>query len=150
MGKNMSTETVFSIVDSENTCLAIIIRNNYSPDVTTFFSEARYSQQIGIIKYPKAGKIKPHYHNELSREVMHTQEVLVVRKGSVRVDLYDKKLNFVQSIVLSQNDVVFLVSGGHGFEMLDNCELLEVKQGPYSGVANDKTHFEGKSNDSGK
>jgi hypothetical protein len=75
---------------------------------------------------------------------VYTQEVLVVRKGIVRVDLYDKNLHFVQNVTLLQNDAIFLVSGGHGFEMIEDCELLEVKQGPYSGVGDDKTHFEGK------
>ena len=139
----MTKELVYRITDAEGSCLAIIIRSNYSPDGTTFFSEPQYSQQIGIIKYPKTGEIKPHYHNELSREVTYTQEVLVVRKGSMRVDLYDKKLDFVQSETLHQSDAIFLISGGHGFEMLEDCEMLEVKQGPYNGVKSDKTHFEG-------
>lgn len=139
----MTKELVYRITDTEGSCLAIIIRSDYSPDATLFFSEPQYSQQIGIIKYPKAGEIKPHYHNELPRKVVYTQEVLVVRKGSIRVDLYDKKLVFVQSVNLHQSDAIFLVSGGHGFEMLEDCELLEVKQGPYSGVKIDKTQFEG-------
>ena len=139
----MQQDLVYTIKDSQNVSLAVIIKSDFSPIATTFFSEPQYSQQIGIIKYPKAGKIKPHYHNELSRQVIYTQEVLVVRKGSIRVDLYDKALKFVESVILFQSDVIFLVSGGHGFEMLEDCELLEVKQGPYSGVANDKTHFDG-------
>jgi hypothetical protein len=143
-GIYMNSESFFQIKDAEGVCLAIIIKSDFSPGVTTFFSEPKYSQQIGIIKYPKDGKIKPHYHNELAREVTYTQEVLVVRQGSVRVDLFDKMLNFVKSVILLQNDVIFLVSGGHGFEMMDDCELLEIKQGPYSGVSNDKTHFDGK------
>jgi hypothetical protein len=138
----MTKKLVYRITDAEDSCLAIIIRSKYSPGATTFFSEPQYSQQIGIIKYPKAGEIKPHYHNELPREVTYTQEVLVVRKGSMCVDLYDKKLVFVQSVTLHQSDAIFLVSGGHGFKMLEDCELLEVKQGPYSGVKSDKTHFE--------
>ena len=132
------------ILDSSGNCLAMIIRKNHIIEKTEFYSDPEYSQQVGIIKYPKAGKIKPHYHNELTRQVIYTQEVLFIRKGSVRVDIYDSELFFVDSIIVGKNDVIFLVSGGHGFEMLEDCELLEVKQGPYSGVENDKTHFEGK------
>ena len=134
-------DIIFKINDRDNACIAIVIRHDYSPEKTSFFSDAEYSQQLGIIKYPKGGKIKAHYHNELSREVTYTQEVLVVRKGILRVDLYDKSLLFLKSVTLFQHDAIFLVSGGHGFEMLEDCEMLEVKQGPYNGVANDKTHF---------
>ena len=132
------------ILDSSGNCLAMIIRRNHTVEKTIFYSDPEYSQQIGIIKYSKGGKIKPHYHNELTRQVIYTQEVLLIRKGSVKVDIYDSELFFVDSIIVEKDDIVFLVSGGHGFEMLEDCELLEVKQGPYNGVENDKTHFEGK------
>ncbi|MFQ5771606.1 MAG: hypothetical protein ACE5HX_13795, partial [bacterium] len=95
-------------------------------------------------KYPKHGKIKPHFHNKLPREVVYTQEVLFIRKGVVKVDLFDKELNFLKSVILNKGDVIFLISGGHGFEMLEDSEIFEVKQGPYSGVERDKTHFEAK------
>lgn len=132
------------IIDSNGNCLAMIIRKNHTVEKTEFYSDPQYSQQIGIIKYPKGGKIRPHYHNALARQVIFTQEVLFIRKGTIRVDIYDTELIFVDSILAKENDVVFLVSGGHGFEMIEDCEMIEVKQGPYSGVSDDKTHFEGK------
>jgi len=140
----MVQEALFEIRDTSGSPLALVVRNNFKPQRTAFFSAPEYSQQLGIIKYDKGGIIKPHYHNEVRREVVYTQEVLVIRKGSVRVDLYDRELRYVQNVVLHQHDVIFLISGGHGFEMLEDCEMLEVKQGPYSGVDNDKTLFQGR------
>lgn len=142
-GKNL---TLLNIYDKTKQLIAIVIRKELSLEKTTFFSADNYSQQIGIIKYPKEGRIKPHYHNKISREVFFTQEVLVIRKGKVKVDLYDSELNFIESVILNDRDVIFLISGGHGFEMLEDTEMLEIKQGPYSGVSNDKTHFERKNN----
>jgi len=139
----MNQTSQFEIVDNQNECLAIIIRRDFSPGQTTFVSKNEYSQQLGIIKYPKDGKIQPHFHNELPREVVITQEVLVIRKGKVRVDLYDGKLEFVRSVELERGDAILLVSGGHGFHMLEDSEMLEIKQGPYMGRSNDKTTFEG-------
>ncbi|MDF2187454.1 hypothetical protein [Paraflavitalea sp. CAU 1676] len=130
------------ILDQDNTIpLCHIIRAAYNPAGTEFFTPDVYSQQLGIIKYPKGGKIKPHYHNKVTREVHYTQEVLVIRKGKLQVNLFDHKLEFITSVVLSQGDVILLASGGHGFEMLEDCEMLEIKQGPYNGVEADKTHF---------
>lgn len=135
-----------TILDNKGNQIALVIRKNLSPEATTFFSEPSHSQQVGIIKHAKGGRIKPHYHNELARRVVYTQEVLVIRRGSLRVDLYDAQLKFLRVVLLTEGDVIFLISGGHGFEMLEDCEMLEVKQGPYSGVSNDKTQFEGKRN----
>lgn len=118
-----------------------IIRAAYRPDKTEFFTPGDYSQQLGIIKYPSGGKIKPHYHNRVTREVHYTQEVLVIRMGKVQINLFDHELETICSVVLSKGDVILLASGGHGFEILEDCEMLEVKQGPYNGVEADKTHF---------
>ncbi|WP_223816055.1 hypothetical protein [Adhaeribacter rhizoryzae] len=126
-----------------NTTLCHIVRANYSPQTTEFFTPNSYSQQLGIIKYNKNESIKPHYHNVVKREVLLTQEVLFIRKGRVKVNLYDKDLHFVTSRILLQGDTILLASGGHGFEMMEDSEMLEVKQGPYSGHAADKTIFEG-------
>ncbi|MBT1704578.1 hypothetical protein [Chryseosolibacter indicus] len=118
-----------------------IIRGSYQPIRTEFFTPGEYSQQLGLIKYPKGGTIKPHYHNKVTREVHYTQEVLVIRRGKVKVNLFDHALQYIISVILSEGDVILLASGGHGFEMLEDCEMLEVKQGPYNGVEADKTHF---------
>jgi len=139
-------ESMQKIYDKENNCIAIIIRKDHMVTGTVFYSEANYSQQLGIIKYPKNGIIKTHFHNEVKRSVLYTQEVLFVRKGSLKASLYDENFNFLVNCILQEGDIIFLVKGGHGFEMLEDCELVEVKQGPYNGVDNDKTYFKGEVN----
>jgi hypothetical protein len=130
------------IKDENDVVICHIIRAPYSPEKTEFYTPDNYSQQLGIIKYANGGSIKPHFHNKLAREVQYTQEVLVIRKGKVKVDLFNNKsLSFLSSVVLNAGDTILLASGGHGFEMLEDTEMLEIKQGPYSGVTNDKTQI---------
>jgi len=136
-------ELLEKVLDSANNCLALIIRNAYSTDKTEFFSDPNDSLQLGLIRYDQGGVIPPHTHNEVNRSVKFTQEVLFIKKGKLRVDIFDKNKQHVASSILNQYDVLFLVSGGHGFTMLEDCEILEVKQGPYLGVEKDKTRFEG-------
>lgn len=86
--------------------------------------------------------IPPHVHNPVVREVLFTREVLFIKSGKVRIDFYDDEQSYLESSILGQGDVVLLASGGHGFEMLEPTEIIEVKQGPYAGD-HDKTRFNG-------
>jgi mannose-6-phosphate isomerase-like protein (cupin superfamily) len=121
--------------------LAIVIRREFRHDGIEFFTPAEFSQQLAYMKRPPGYVIAPHVHNPVRRELQHTREVLFIKSGRVRVDLYDEDRNFVQSAVLKAGDVILLASGGHGFEMLEESEMIEVKQGPYAGDA-DKTRFD--------
>ena len=85
--------------------------------------------------------IAPHVHNVVPRTVELTQEVLIIQRGKVRVDYYDDNKNYLESRIAYEGDIVYLGYGGHGFKMLEDSEIVEVKQGPYCG-ANDKVRFE--------
>ena len=121
--------------------LAIIIYRNYRKDGIEFFTPNNFSQQLAYMNRPKGYIIEPHVHNEVKREIHYTLEVLLIRKGKIRVDFYTAQKKYVESRVLQTGDVILLASGGHGFEMMEETEMIEVKQGPYSGEM-DKTRFE--------
>ena len=84
--------------------------------------------------------IPPHVHNPVLREVQYTKEVLLIKSGRVRVDFYSDSQTYLESRMLEAGDVILLAFGGHGFEMLEASEIIEVKQGPYAGEA-DKQRF---------
>lgn len=120
--------------------LAIIIKSNYQNDGIAFFTSDSDSQQLGYMTRKKDYEIKPHRHNLIQREVHLTQEVLFIKKGKLRVDFYDNEQNYLESRVLISGDVILLSDGGHGFKMLEDSEIIEVKQGPYCGEM-DKVRF---------
>jgi mannose-6-phosphate isomerase-like protein (cupin superfamily) len=93
------------------------------------------------MRHPAGRTIAPHVHNPVSREVHYTQEVLFIKRGRLRVDFYDSSRRYLRSRVLEAGDVILLATGGHGFEALEEIEMIEVKQGPYAGES-DKTRFE--------
>ncbi|MDR3686671.1 MAG: hypothetical protein P4L93_06935 [Coriobacteriia bacterium] len=131
---------VEEIRDGE-TIVAVIVRSSFDEPGVHFFSQPHFSQQLGVINYPVGHTIVPHVHNKLPREVMYTQETLFIRRGRCRVDLYGDDRVLLTSRELSPGDVILLSTGGHGFEILEDCVMIEVKQGPYSGDG-DKTRFE--------
>lgn len=128
-------------VNHNDQLLAIIIYSNFSKDGIEFFTPNEFSQQLGYMKRPEGYVIPPHVHNPVAREVVWTQEVLFIKSGKVRVDFYDDEKNYLSSSILKAGDVILLASGGHGFVMIEESEIIEVKQGPYCGDQ-DKTRFE--------
>jgi hypothetical protein len=126
--------------------LSVIIRREYEKEGIEFFTPDIFSQQIGYMKRPVNYVIPPHTHNAVLRDVHFTQEVLLIKSGKIRVDFYDDDQNYLESRVLFPGDVVLLAYGGHGFEMLEESEIIEVKQGPYAGER-DKVRFEPVSTD---
>lgn len=121
--------------------LALIIRRSYRAEGIQFFTPGSYSQQLGYMNRPAGYVIPPHVHNPVPREVQFTKEVLLVRSGRMRVDFYSDAQEYLRSTVLEAGDVILLAFGGHGFEMLEATEMIEIKQGPYAGDK-DKTRFE--------
>lgn len=121
--------------------LALIVRRSFRAAGIEFFTPGTYSQQIGYMNRPAGYVIAPHVHRPVKREVQYTKEVLLVRSGRVRVDFYSEQQVYLQSTVLEAGDVILLAFGGHGFEMLEPSEMIEVKQGPYAGDQ-DKIRFD--------
>lgn len=132
---------MYEIININNLILAIIIGKSYKKEGISFFTEENFSQQLGYMNRPKGYIIPPHRHNIVPREVIHTQEVLFIKSGKVRVDFYDDAHNYLESRILTEGDVILLANGGHGFEMIEPSEMIEVKQGPYVGEK-DKVRFE--------
>lgn len=129
-------------VKKKEKVLAIIIRNNYENEGVNFMTPNEYSQQIAYMHHPTGKVIDAHVHNLVHRNVVLTQEVLFIKRGKLRVDFYDDYEDYLESRILSEGDIILLVSGGHGFSVLEEVEMIEVKQGPYAGDA-DKKRFNG-------
>lgn len=137
--------TGIQIIKKKERLLGIIIKNNFICDGVNFITPNDYSQQVAYMHHPTGKKIDAHVHNLVHRNVVLTQEVIFIKKGKLRVDFYDDYEDYLESKVLETGDVLLLVSGGHGFEVLEEVEMIEVKQGPYSGDK-DKKRFIGVNN----
>jgi mannose-6-phosphate isomerase-like protein (cupin superfamily) len=124
----------------KDTIIAIVIPHTFAEPGISFFTPSDFSQQLAFMKHPAGKRIEPHTHVQAKREVLNTKEVLMIRSGRLRVDLYTENHEYITSETLQAGDVVLLASGGHGFEVLEDVEMFEVKQGPYTGE-NDKVRF---------
>jgi mannose-6-phosphate isomerase-like protein (cupin superfamily) len=119
---------------------ALIVRNEFSRPGVNFFTPHDLSQQLAYIHHPAGKVIETHFHNPVPRTVTYSQETLFIKRGRLRVDFFDDDQNYLESRELKAGDVILLAKGGHGFQVMDELEMIEVKQGPYAGEQ-DKRRF---------
>jgi hypothetical protein len=130
----MTSPLPIELVEGAAGPLAYILRAEADPTETIFVTPSEATMQLGYIVYPEAGEVVRHVHRPIVRSIVGTAEVIVVRRGECEVELYDEERRFVARRTLATGDVVVLLAGGHGFKMLEDTVLLEVKQGPYTGL----------------
>lgn len=129
-------------IRSEGVLLAIIVSHDYNKPGISFFTPNDLSQQLAYMRHPAGKRIDSHVHNPVLRHVHFTQETLLIKRGKLRVDFFNNQQEYLESRILEEGDVILLIEGGHGFEVLEELEMFEVKQGPYTDDK-DKTRFAG-------
>ena len=120
---------------------ALIVKGNFrKKSGINFFTPNNSTQQFGYLKHKKGHIVQPHQHNKRLTKILNTTEVILLLKGTLRVDFYNNKKKYLFSKIINEKDIIMLVHGGHGFKVLKNAEMIEVKQGPYS-LTKDKIKF---------
>lgn len=128
------------IVNDEMGPIAYFINRDWRPEKTEFLTPNDFGQQMGMIVYGKGESIQPHKHLPIVREVHGTSECVMVKKGSCFIDIYNSGKQILESRIMKEGDIVLLLGGAHGFRMIEDTILFEVKQGPYAGDK-DKERF---------
>ena len=125
-------------IEWEGKVFALIVRQNYEPEGVNFVTSGDNPLQLGILKHQQGSKIKPHIHKSYPKTVNEVQEVLHIEYGKIEAEFYESAGKKVGSTALNSGDTILLLSGGHGFNILEDSKMIEVKQGPYYGVEEDK------------
>ena len=130
---------ITSFRDTTNKLMALLIPADYSNSGIEFLTDDSSYQQVAYMGHPSGHKIIPHFHNKIERTVDYTCETLIIRKGILEVVLYENQIEKYR-FNMSAGDVITLFSGGHGFNVIEDVEMIEIKQGPFMGPE-DKTRF---------
>ena len=117
---------------------AEIIWGTVTVDHTTFYSPAESSFQFGLLAH-KAGFVEPpHYHKAVKRTIDDLQQMFVVQRGIVVVELYSDDGVLLREITMRAGDAIVLIHGVHAIKVLEDMQCISVKQGPFLGTENDK------------
>ena len=125
-------------VELQGEVFALILRHELNVEGVNFFTTSDNPFQLGILQHRQGTKIKPHIHRDSTRTIKSAQEVLHIEYGKVEANFYDQSGEKIGSSILNTGDTILLMSGGHGFRILEEAKILEIKQGPYYGVKEDK------------
>ena len=131
------------IIKHDGMIIAIIYRDADWIRGLNFITPNELFIQVGLWWYQKGKKLASHIHNDFDRNTKRTQEMTYVKKGAMRVLLFDEKKRYLKDFVLWEGDLAVYAYGGHGYEILaDNTQIIEAKNGPFIDVKIDKTKFE--------
>ena len=128
-------------IEHNGQLFALIMRANYESEGVNFITSAESSLQLGLLTHKQGSIIKPHVHKNFPKTITTDQEVLHIQSGKVEAEFYESKAEKIASTVLDSGDTILLLSGGHGFNILEDSKIIEVKQGPYGGVEKDKVRL---------
>lgn len=124
---------MFETISAAGQALAILIRSTDRGNGTEFVTDPSISMQLAAISHPRGQTVAAHHHPIAPRTIAKTCETLIVRSGRIRVDLYDNEQRHWGSRDLGPGDVILLIDGGHGVEVLEDVDMIEVKTGPFTG-----------------
>ncbi len=133
--------TALETIVADGIVLAYIAHAESAARETGFLTPDDCNLQVGHVVYAAGGEIARHMHLPIERHIIGTTEVIVVERGRCEVDVYDARRTVVATRELCAGDIVIAVAGGHGFRVLEDTVLLEIKQGPYPGGGADKERF---------
>lgn len=129
------TQGVERYVDpATDTLLAIVVRNDFRGGQYNFMTPDDFPMQLGVNFYAPGDRIHPHLHVQASRDVTSQQELIFMKRGRAVLHLYTDQRRLAADVELRAGDCVLLAHGGHGFDVLEETQLIEAKQGPYLGV----------------
>jgi len=126
-------------ITAEGIKLAIFVPSSAWKPGLNFLSEGSDFIQVGTWSYTQGTRLGPHIHNIAPREGLRTQEAVYVRQGRLRAYIFTEKGEPTDQITLEAGDLLIVLAGGHGYEVLeDGTVVLEVKNGPYIGIEQDR------------
>lgn len=119
--------------------LMIILRNGNFSEGLNFYTKDEDFVQVSTWNYNIGKKTIPHSHKIFERKANKTQEVIYIKSGKISCDVFSGAEILVKSVFLEEGDIAIIFGGGHSYEILkDGTQVLEIKNGPYPGLKNDK------------
>ncbi|MFX0195867.1 MAG: hypothetical protein ACFFCW_07080 [Candidatus Hodarchaeota archaeon] len=134
-------QSMIEKITANEEIIAIVTRAGFNPKGVNFLTPENFPLQMAVSSYKKGGILKAHSHPQKNRIIIDAQEMVHIQTGKVELYLFDANGKLIRTLVLEKGDTVFFAAGGHGWKTLEDTKIIEVKQGPYFGLKQDKTYI---------
>jgi hypothetical protein len=138
VSKMSGQDKTIEVIDHDGKRYAEVIRADARVTKTTFFSPAESSFQFGLLAHEAGFVEAPHYHQPFSRTIDDLQQMFVVQRGVVAVELFSDDGRKLQEVILRAGDAIVLIHGVHAVRVIEDMQCISVKQGPFLGPDYDK------------
>jgi hypothetical protein len=126
------------VIEHLGTRYAEVLWKDTHVDKTTFYSPPESSFQFGILAHGAGYQEEPHYHKATRREIEDLQQMFVVQRGVVDIQLFTDDGRLLRELRLVPGDAIVLIHGTHAIKVVEDFQALSVKQGPFFGDEEDK------------
>lgn len=134
-------EPLIEKITANEEIIAIVVRGGFKPEGVNFLTPENFPLQMGVSSYKKGDILKTHTHLQRKRIIKNTQEMVYVQNGKIEIYFYNSNGKLIRTRILEGGDTVFFAAGGHGWKTLEDSKIIEVKQGPYLGLKQDKIYL---------
>jgi hypothetical protein len=113
--------------------MAIFVPRDARTPGIQFLTSDENNFQVGLMSRSENTPVLLHAHNPVVREIIGTQEFLWIRRGkaTVRISATETAEKDIY-IEMKTGDSILLANCSHAINFDGECEILEVKQGPYN------------------
>jgi len=130
-------------IEEDGIILAIVVRRDYNKEGLNFFTNEEHSFQIGIHNVKKGKRYRAHKSLPFKKlENLKANKIYLIQRGTAKIDVYNNKNLKITDVFLYEGDLILFITGGHGITVMEDTKMIEIKQGPYRGVDDDKVFLE--------
>jgi hypothetical protein len=117
------------VISWEGKPLAYVVRAFLRPDETSALTARGSRLRWGLVADPEDGEIACYAHLPLDRAMPERPtEVLVVKHGQCRLEIYNDARQKIATRMLRAGDVTLSVADGHGFEIAKCMVLSDIER----------------------
>lgn len=137
----MPQKPPIEVIEYQGVKYAELIRADIRVESSVFFSPPESSFQFGLLAHPAGYREAPHRHRTSDRMITDLQQMFVMQRGVLEVELYGDDRRLFRSVRLETGDAIVLVHGIHSIRVIEDFQALSVKQGPFFGAEEDKVEI---------
>ena len=117
--------------DGARDLFALLIDIEESSGGTVPVTDPSWSLQLLVMNRTKGHVVRKHMHKKLSKSSSQPMEAMVVVRGEIQVNIFDRKGVLLAKQAVRTGQCLLIVDGAHEVVFKKNALVYGFKDGPY-------------------